>query len=216
MEKILSINEFLDQKIDLNLFYGNPQLSQKEAIEKGSLITERMKNTPMWNKWMNTPPPSQESLTPVLMQMSTMKSEEPQFLEEVELDLYGILARECTSLGVETTIEELKKIAEDLDPITFAVKYHYNYPRPYQTAYALKVPLYPIQSTNASSPAYPSGHAIDSYVICGLMARRKPEVKEALMKLAQRVTEARITSGIHYPFDAEFGKQIAEDILSKI
>jgi hypothetical protein len=216
MEKILSINEFLDQRSDLNLFYGNPQLSQKEAIEKGSSITERMKSTPIWNKWINTPPPSQDSLIPILMQMSTIRSEEPQFLQEVELDLYGILARECTSLGIETTIEELEKIAENLDPITFELKYHYNYPRPYQTAYALKVPLYPIQSTNASSPAYPSGHAIDSYVICGLMARRKPEVTETLMKLARRLTEARIISGIHYPFDAEFGKQIAEDILSII
>jgi hypothetical protein len=218
MERILSINEFLEQPKGLNLAYGNPQKWQKEAMDKGSEIAEVMKNSPCWNEWMNTPPPQQDSieLKNALHEMCEMIPEDLQFLEDIEDDLYGTIAKECNSLGIEVTVEELEKIAESLDPITFSIKYHYNYPRPYQTAYALGIPLYPNLPTDASSPAYPSGHSIDSYMICGLMGRRKPIVAELLMNLAKKISDGRIIAGVHYPFDASFGKKIAEDILSTI
>lgn len=202
----------------MQLVYGNPLRWQKDAIDKGSALADFMKSTPFWNAWLSTPPPAQDSaeVKEDLIMMSELKAEDPGFLEEIEKDLYGVLARECNRLGIDVSSDELLEISKELDPITFSIKYHYNYPRPYQLAYEHGVPVFPIQATDAGSPAYPSGHTIDSFVIMGLMARIKPELTAELEAFAERVSWGRVESGIHFTFDGEFGKQIAADILSVI
>ncbi len=202
----------------MQLVYGNPLMWQKEAMDKGSALAEFMQATPFWRTWLSTPPPAQDSaeVKADLVMMSKLKAEDPEFLEEIEKDLYGVLARECNRLGIDVSSDELLEISKELDPITFGVKYHYNYPRPYQLALEHEVPVYPIQATDAGSPAYPSGHTIDSFVIMGLMARVKPELTAELEAFAERVSWGRVESGIHFTFDGEFGKQIAADILSVI
>jgi hypothetical protein len=78
----------------------------------------------------------------------------------------------------------------------------------------LKLPLYPSQTTDACSPAYPSGHTIDSFVMGGLIGKRFPQLKADAEKLAAKISRSRLQGGIHFTFDQEFGKQIAEDILN--
>ena len=114
----------------------------------------------------------------------------------------------------QVTKEDLKGITNRIDPITYSLKYHFNYPRPYQLALAHEISLYPTQPTNACSPSYPSGHAIDSHVLGGLLAQRFPQLKQDIDNLSERLSQSRIISGIHYQHDANFGKEIAQDILA--
>ena len=112
------------------------------------------------------------------------------------------------------TKEDIKEITDQLDPITYNLKYSFNYPRPYQLAAQLELSLYPSQSTDACSPSYPSGHSIDSFVIGGLIGKKIPQLRNEVEKLSEKISRSRLQGGIHFPFDAEFGRQIAEDILN--
>ncbi len=215
------INEqYANPKEVVNIPYGNPQMEQKEKMDKGSPLYLSVKDTDIWEKWKSTQPPLQSSdaaikaIEELILIGSSQTDEDREFVKDAENDMKSIFIKFLKLNGVEeVTIEDLKKISEELDPITFHLKYIFNYPRPYQLAGALKLPLYPSQTTDACSPAYPSGHSIDSFVIGGLLGKKFPQLKEDVEKLAEKISRSRLQGGIHFEFDQEFGRQIANDIL---
>ena len=215
------INEqYKNPQNTINLKYGNPQMEQKEKMDQGSSLYSRVKNTDLWKKWESTLPPLQtsdevvKSLEELIMLGNSQTEEDKEFVKDAEYDMNAIFLKFLKLNGVEeVTIDDLEKIASELDPITFGLKYIFNYPRPYQLAGELEMPLYPSQTTDACSPAYPSGHSIDSFVIGGLLGKKFPQLREEIEKLAAKISKSRLQGGIHFSFDQDFGKQIAEDIL---
>ena len=215
------INEqYKNPQNTINLKYGNPQMEQKEKMDQGSSLYSRVKNMDLWKKWESTLPPLQtsdevvKSLEELIMLGNSQTEEDKEFVKDAEYDMNAIFLKFLKLNGVEeVTIDDLEKIASELDPITFGLKYIFNYPRPYQLAGELEMPLYPSQTTDACSPAYPSGHSIDSFVIGGLLGKKFPQLREEIEKLAAKISKSRLQGGIHFSFDQDFGKQIAEDIL---
>jgi len=45
----------------VNIIYGNPQMEQKEKMDKGSSLYSSVKDTDLWKKWKSTTPPLQSS-----------------------------------------------------------------------------------------------------------------------------------------------------------
>ena len=215
------INEqYKNPQNTINLKYGNPQMEQKEKMDQGSSLYSRVKNMDLWKKWESTLPPLQtsdevvKSLEELIMLGNSQTEEDKEFVKDAEYDMNAIFLKFLKLNGVEeVTIDDLEKIASELDPITFGLKYIFNYPRPYQLAGELEMPLYPSQTTDACSPAYPSGHSIDSFVIGGLLGKKFPQLREEIEKLAAKISKSRLQGGIHFSFDQDFGKQIADDIL---
>jgi hypothetical protein len=215
------VNEqYSNPKDVVNIIYGNPQMEQKEKMDKGSSLYSSVKDTDLWKKWKSTTPPLQNSdavvkaIEELILMGAAQTEEDKEFVKDAEYDMNVIFVKFLKLNGVEeVTIDDLEKIASELDPITFGLKYIFNYPRPYQLAGELDLPLYPSQTTDACSPAYPSGHSIDSFVIGGLIGKKFPQLKEDVEKLAAKISKSRLQGGIHFKFDQDFGKQIAEDIL---
>lgn len=214
------VNEqYSNPKDVVNIIYGNPQMEQKEKMDKGSSLYSSVKDTDLWKKWKSTTPPLQNSdavvkaIEELILMGAAQTEEDKEFVKDAEYDMNVIFVKFLKLNGVEeVTIDDLEKIASELDPITFGLKYIFNYPRPYQLAGELDLPLYPSQTTDACSPAYPSGHSIDSFVIGGLIGKKFPQLKEDVEKLAAKISKSRLQGGIHFEFDQDFGKQIAEDL----
>ena len=190
-------------------------------MNKGSDLYSSVKDTDLWKKWTNSVPPLQsseevrKSIEELILIGNSQTEEDLEFVKDAEYDMKSIFVKFLKLNGSDSiTEEDLKKISDQLDPITFHLKYIFNYPRPYQLAGALDLPLYPSQTTDACSPAYPSGHSIDSFVIGGLIGKKIPQLRNDVEKLSEKISKSRIQGGIHFPFDAEFGKQIADDILN--
>jgi acid phosphatase (class A) len=70
-----------------------------------------------------------------------------------------------------------------------------------------------METISGNTPAYPSGHATQSYLLCSLIAHHYEEKREELMQLAGRIAESRIIMGVHYPSDNEFGIKIAKELM---
>ena len=216
------INEQYTNPKDLPMLkYGNPQKDQMDKMNKGSDLYSSVKDTDLWKKWTSNVPPLQasdeakKSIEELILIGNSQTEEDLEFVKDAEYDMKNIFIKFLKLNGADSiTKEDLEEISNQLDPITFHLKYIFNYPRPYQLAGALDLPLYPSQTTDDCSPAYPSGHSIDSFVMGGLIGKKIPQLRNEVEKLAEKISRSRLQGGIHFSFDAEFGKQIADDILN--
>lgn len=199
-------------------FYGNPLLYQKEMMSSAALnvLIDKIRNedADMWNRWIMANPPhpfseeTKKDLFDIIKKIEKQTPEDVAFIDIADRDKELLFQELLKEKGIEVEKQFLKNITYYLDPLTFKLKYHFNYPRPYQVAYALSIPMYPSKSTDACSPAYPSGHSIDSMTTGTILSKMYPEHKKSIMDLAYRISESRYISGIHFSFDKEFGESI--------
>ena len=115
----------------------------------------------------------------------------------------------------QTIIPETQFKKKDIHKILFSVKISkqiyiykriYNRARPQQVAPNLinieKGTLLP--SKTAFTPAYPSGHAFQSYYLARILSIQFPEKKNELIQMARRIADIRIIAGLHFPSDRDF------------
>ena len=105
--------------------------------------------------------------------------------------------------------EQLKK---DLSAFILNLKYKFNRPRPYQIAKEIGIEFPYKHSQTANTPAYPSGHAIQSHVYANALSKMNPEFQRSLENLADNISLARIQQGVHFLSDTFVGKEIADMI----
>ncbi len=204
------------------LSYGNPQKYQKEKMDKGSDLFSKVKELGLLDKWKSEEPLDQDSeeikkeLESLIVLGNAQTEEDKQFVKDAEENLPKIFSDFLRKNGIDYIGKKnIDAICDELDPLTYVLKYHFNYPRPYQLASSLNIPLYPSQPTDACSPSYPSGHSIDSFVISGLIAKKFPQLRKEVLALGEKTSKSRLLGGIHFPSDSQFGKKIAEEILDQ-
>jgi len=114
--------------------------------------------------------------------------------------------------------EDMKKILKSPKILTIIMmyKYIYNRPRPSQVAPKLinKENGTLLVSQTADTPAYPSGHAFQAYYLAKILSKKFPKKKEQLMKLALRISNARILAGLHFPSDRDFAYWLVDNLLN--
>ncbi|MEQ8415544.1 MAG: phosphatase [Imperialibacter sp.] len=80
--------------------------------------------------------------------------------------------------------------------------------------YKLEPKLKNIEETNW--PAYPSGHAANSYVNAYLFSELAPEFKDVFIKDALDMAHSRERIGVHYPSDSEASRLLARQLVNKL
>jgi len=118
----------------------------------------------------------------------------------------------ANSNGLSFDEEYFKQLKKELTCLILSLKYKFNRPRPRQLANALGIELDSLSFNSANTPAYPSGHAIQSHVMANVLARMNPQFKNSLEMLADRISLSRMQAGVHYPSDILIGKEIANMI----
>ena len=68
------------------------------------------------------------------------------------------------------------------------------------------------KSMTADTPAYPSGHAYQSYYAAKLLSKWEPARKKEWDEIAERVAYTRVYMGIHYPSDIEFARRLVSKL----
>ena len=115
----------------------------------------------------------------------------------------------------ESTIEKLSDIGSGI------VRYYKNKfqrIRPYNLAQALEIDFdhMSLDSNSMKTPAYPSGHSLQSRLVAMYYAEKYPEHKQALMMAADECGEGRIAAGWHYPSDHYASVKLAKQIYPNI
>tara|TARA_Y100000996_G_C22548071_1_gene652627 strand:- start:1926 stop:2423 length:498 start_codon:yes stop_codon:yes gene_type:complete len=109
------------------------------------------------------------------------------------------------SKGLDYDADELVDIINETYPVIIQIKNYYNRPRPEQVN--SKIEAY--DSNTAKTPAFPSGHALQSYVIAKRLSKKYPLHTLKFYRIADRIAESRVSVGLHYPSDNTFSRQLS-------
>jgi hypothetical protein len=109
--------------------------------------------------------------------------------------------------GLEYNKEEINNIVTDTYPVIIALKNYYNRPRPAQVNSKIK----PYPSETAKTPAYPSGHALQAFVIAKHLSKKYPLRTLKFYSIAERIAKSRVSYGLHYPSDNNLARKLAND-----
>jgi hypothetical protein len=105
------------------------------------------------------------------------------------------------------------KLLDETLPLLIKLKFYFQRPRPYQLAEHYKLKLFPFDSKSADSPSYPSGHTLQSKLICHVLGNHFPEKFDYFERLAKDIEYSRLYMGIHYQSDVDYSLYIAEVII---
>ena len=109
------------------------------------------------------------------------------------------------------TIKLMEMIDVDHTYFILERKKHFSRPRPSQLAPDLKLVI-----SNPGHPAYPSGHASQTYMVALVLSDFDPENAEIYKQFAVDVAHRREIAGVHYPSDSVAGRKLAEDVLAAL
>lgn len=114
--------------------------------------------------------------------------------------------------GVDIDQREFIEILRQVEVIIAKLKWRFNRPRPRQVAAALQFPFQALHCC-MESPAFPSGHTIQTFVVAEWSARADPAYREQYHDLAWRIGHSRILGGYHFPSDVDAGRRVGRALV---
>ena len=90
-------------------------------------------------------------------------------------------------------------------------KKHFNRPRPSQLDENLDLVIF-----NPAHPAYPSGHASQTYMVALVLSDFDPSNAELYKQFAIDIAHRREIAGVHYPSDSVAGRKLAVDVYNRL
>ena len=112
--------------------------------------------------------------------------------------------------------EYVNKVIKESGKFIMKLKYHYNRPRPYQVAEVYELNLNGTELDSMKTPSYPSGHAVQAYLLGELFSFADPRGSYQYRELAERVAHSRIIAKGHYPSDKSYGKKVAKVLFQGV
>jgi acid phosphatase (class A) len=171
------------------------------------------------------PPPSGADsvleLNQVLQSQLGSTEDEREFAVMVDDDRthYALWLEEVGRLtGTVHRPAEVLRIVDASEGFLMALKGEFDRARPYQVAAVLHKPLR-VLVKDPKTPAYPSGHAFESYLLALHFSDIHPKHTFEFFALADMIADSRIVAGVHYPSDIVAGRTaavIAYDIIRDI
>ena len=110
--------------------------------------------------------------------------------------------------------EELDSLLKQSAKFVMELKYKYNRPRPHQIAEFYGINLNGVETDTMNTPSYPSGHAIQGYLLGMHFGDKYPQSRKVFTQLGEDIAQSRIVAKAHYPSDKSFGKVVAEYLYS--
>ena len=111
--------------------------------------------------------------------------------------------------NVSISKEYVKKVLKQSTKFIMEMKYHYNRPRPYQIAEVYGIDLNGTELDSMKTPSYPSGHAIQGYLVAKLLSKVDSKNSKEYIDMGEKIANSRIIGKAHYPSDKKFGKEVA-------
>jgi acid phosphatase (class A) len=198
------------------MIYGNPSYESVELIRNSILLREWMR-LGVFEPLKEMPYPEEmetrQELEYLLQLQKSVDSPRLEYCTRVDEQLFEVMSEFLASYGITESADQIYANIEVYEPIIDYLKVVYNRPRPFQTAAAYGIPLYPLlESKVAGSAAYPSGHTLFGLFFRHIYMKRHPELGKELMRFVVDVKLTREQGGVHYPSDGIFSMHIYKHI----
>lgn len=162
---------------------------------------------------INMPPPNDSDQTRAeLMELQkrleTVKDNQ-QMMEKWDIDLLVPFVDYLKSNNLTYSQAILDKIINASTVVLLKQKYLFNRPRPGALAKHLGIPLSPLKSSTADTPAYPSGHSTQSRLVALYLSGLHRSHSARFLELAEECGQSRLNAALHYPSDHKGGIEMA-------
>ena len=203
----------------LELKYGKILKEHQDQIDNADKVFSKYAEI-----FMDEPYPLPESTTKEIESLISIQKENmgsdawqdiKEFIQGCDEDPISVMEQYCKAIDIDFKRTYIEKLQEKIGGLILILKKHYNRPRPYQFAYYTNQDFNPLYSSSAISPAYPSGHTIQAYFICEVIAFHNPEKREDIMQLAKMIADSREILGVHYESDNLFSRYIVDELIKQ-
>jgi DNA topoisomerase-1 len=148
-----------------------------------------------------------------LISLVPLRDQWGAFIKAADENMSGLFVNLCSELGAPCDENALSQMASEAAVLITKLKWLYNRPRPYQVAAKHGIGFTPMGSVTAHTPAYPSGHTIQAYLISSRLSEVSPQHRKAFMDLAHAISFSRAVGGYHWPSDLTFGKDVFRHVV---
>jgi PAP2 superfamily len=121
----------------------------------------------------------------------------------------GAVHRQLTDAAKTRAL--LEHVQLDASLAVFHAKKRFNRARPHQ----LEPRLHPAISV-PGHPAYPSGHALQGYMVARTLSLLFPDRAQVLMAAGVEIGREREIAGLHYPSDSNASRALGEDLFARL
>ena len=147
-----------------------------------------------------------DSVKESLIVLERMQNPDYEYFELTDITPVSAFTKYLDSENLYYIEDELIGIAKGALPFILKQKHYYNRPRPAD----VNKKILPADSKTANTPAYPSGHAIQSFLLSNHLSEKYPKHAEAFEVIANRVADSRVSVGLHFPSDNEKAKELVQ------
>jgi hypothetical protein len=199
-----------------SIVYGNPTRDLLPYLEANSFLDKHLESLKNFTPPKNTSKATREELNNLVDLTNELANDQDRLekYKNYDHELEKVFVDIAIRFGFdEKLIQMIDSLFDDLNPFIAKLKVHFNRARPYQLAFAYKLKLFPFNSKTSSNPSYPSGHALQSKVICYVLGNHIPENYDYFENLANDICYSRQYMGLHYPSDIDFAILCFEQIV---
>ena len=152
-------------------------------------------------KFKNKKPPANDSLKT----LSEIKQLQKIPIDKEYIKKYDKVGKHFKEIVDDTEIEPIAKASTK---VIKKLKEHYNRPRPHELAKQFNIDLDHVELNSMKTPAYPSGHSTQAFLLADYLKEDYPEKAKELDELADHISDSRNVARAHYKSDSDFGKEL--------
>ena len=134
-------------------------------------------------------------------------------VDKEPLDLFNVFLK---SKNLEMPYEHFTALYKILENIVLDLKYSFNRPRPEQLAEILNIDINIMYTNTHSTPAYPSGHTAYGILAAHVLTDYYPQYMDNFFEIADKIGEARVIQGVHYPSDNKASAMLVDKVYKHI
>lgn len=199
-----------------SVVYGGLLPEDNAKIKEDNKIICYFHKTGLMNQFENMKYPNDRETFHEIMQlkqiMEDATDEDILFANKAETDEYIMYNNLAKNIGLKLPQTFIPSVIEQTDPILFYLKKHHDRARPEQFAAFHNIP-FQTMANSALNPAYPSGHALDSYIMEHVLCKLSPSKCDEIKTFTCKMRTSRLHGGVHYPSDNEISKHLANAII---
>ena len=130
---------------------------------------------------------------------------------------YGI-EKYLMQYNLEYDMKDIKELKKAGSGVVRFYKNKFQRPRPYELADAMNMKFDSMEliSDTMKTPAYPSGHSLQSRLLAEYYGKLYPKHKDNLIELADECGYGRVVAGWHYPSDHLVSVKIAQELINMV
>lgn len=167
-----------------------------------------------WQRYKNIKHPSDSSLKTLGEIKSLQKTPLDKSFAQNYDNIYNVYKRLFNKRTRKFPADLVEKVLKQSTKPILKIKNYHNRRRPNVVAKDFGINLPFVKMESAQTPAFPSGHSAQAYLLKEILSDMYPEMLPEFEKAAKNISQSRIAANVHYESDKKVGEQLGMDLYN--